>query len=67
MPAEQDRHTYAVAFFPLDYVFLQSEDSVPQLDGRPLSHKNCLEFSIELWFDTELGDDFHKFAQIYIF
>ncbi len=40
-------------FFPLDSVFLPSEDSVLQLDGWPLSRKYCLGFGIELWFDTQ--------------
>ncbi len=61
MPAEQEQHTYAVPFFPLGSVFLPSEDSVLRLDGWPLSCKYCLGSGIELWFDTELGDEFHKF------
>ena len=63
-PAEQERHAYAVLFFPLGSVFLPREESVLWLDGRPLSRKYCLGFGIELWFDTDLGD---KFARIYIF
>ncbi len=63
-PAEQERHAYAVPFFPLGSVFLPSKDSVLLLDGRPLSCKYCLGFSIELRFDTELlvGDEFHEFT-----
>ncbi len=66
-PAEQERHAYAVPFFPLGSVFLPSEKPVLWLDGQPLSCKYCLGFGIELLFDTDLGDEFHKFAQIYIF
>ncbi len=66
-PAEQEWHAYAVPFFPLGSVFLPSEESVLQLDGCPLSRKYCMGFGIELRFDTELGDEFHKFARIYIF
>ncbi len=47
--------------------FVLSEDKVLWLDGWPLSRKYCLGFGIELRFDTELGDEFHKFTQIYIF
>ncbi len=64
MPAEQERHAYAVPFFPLGSVFLPSEESVFRLDEWPLSRKYCLGFGIELRFDTDLGDEFsnsHKF------
>ncbi len=67
MLAEQERHAFAVPFFPLGSVFLPSEESVLRLDGWPLSRKYFLEFGIELWFDTELGDELYKFARIYIF
>ncbi len=66
-PAEQERHTTAVPFFPLGSVFLPSENPVLRQDGRPLSRKYCLGFGRELWFDTDLGDEFDKFARIYIF
>ncbi len=59
MPAEQERHAYAVLFFLLGSFFLLSQDSVLWLDGWPLSHNYCLGFGIELRFDTELGDEFH--------
>ena len=32
MPAERERHAYAVPFFPLGSVFLPSEESVLRLD-----------------------------------
>ncbi len=48
--------------FPLGSVFLPSEDSVLRLDGWPISRKYCLVFGIELRFDTELSDKFHKFT-----
>ncbi len=54
MPAEQERHAYAVHFSP------PSEESVLRLDGWPLSRKYCVGFGIELRFDTELGDEFHE-------
>ncbi len=44
MPAEQERHAYAVPFFPLGSVFLLREESVLRLDGWPLSRKYCLGF-----------------------
>ncbi len=67
-PAEQEWHAYTMPFFPLGSVLLPSEDSVLRLDGWPLSCKYCLGFGIELlWFDAELGDEFHKFTRIYIF
>ncbi len=67
MLAEQERHAFAMPFFPLGSAFLPSKESVLQLDGWPLSLKYCLGFGRELWFDTDLGDEFHKFARIYIF
>ena len=66
-PAEQERHACAVSFFPLSSVFLPSEKPVLRQDVRPLSHKYCLRSSIEIQFDTELGDKVYKFARIYIF
>ncbi len=47
-PAEQEQRAYAVPFSPLGSVFLPSEESVLRLDRRPLSHKYCLGFGIEL-------------------
>ncbi len=66
-PAEQERHAFAGTFFPLGSVFLPSEKPGLRLDGRPLSRKYCLGFGKELRFHTDLGDEFYKFAQIYIF
>ncbi len=66
-PAEQERHAYAVPFFPLGSGFLPIEKSVLWLERRPLSHKYCFRFGVDLRFDTHLGYELHKFAQIYIF
>ncbi len=42
--AEQERHAFAVPFFPRGSVFLPSEESVLRLDRWPLSLECCLGF-----------------------
>ncbi len=62
-PAEQERQAYAMPFFPLGPVFLPSEESVLPAGwiAPTVSPKYCLEFGIELRFNTNLDDKFHKF------
>ncbi len=51
--AEQEQHTFCCAFFPLDSVFLLSEESAFQKQMEVPYPVSIAWDSAELWFETD--------------